>query len=589
MAFDAKRFLQTVTDNPGVYQMYDSAGTLLYIGKAKNLKKRLSSYFTRALDSKTQALVANIANIEVTVTANEQEALLLECSLIKSHRPKFNIVLRDDKSYPYVALSKHEFPQCSYRRGNGDKKVELFGPYTSSATAKSAINFIQKVFKIRSCTDAYFKARTRPCLQFQIGRCSAPCVGKVKPERYAKDVSMAKAFLQGDNREVTEYLHQLMSDASERQNYEQAAMYRDEITRLSKMGDSQGVYAMDGDFDVIAIAEKNGVHCVTLITVQDGQASSVDQHYPIVPKDYQDDVLGAFVSQYYTNFTPPKKVYLKLDDNELAKLLSTDFVAPTKGQAKKLYNMAFKSALEGVMHRLTSKNIFHKRYKAFCELIGSSEVKHIECFDISHTMGEQTKGSCVVFDDLGPVKSEYRIFNVENAGGNDTKAMQEVVHRRYQRRMLENKDLPDLLLIDGGKGQINAALSAIESLALDIKIIGVAKGEGRKAGLEKLYVPQADGFEMIDLPPTSSALHFINFIRDEAHRFAITKHRASRAKSMKKSVLDDIPGVGSVLKSRLLKQFGGLAGLKSASIESISRVQGVSPKLAEVIYTHLHR
>lgn len=603
--FNPEEFLSTLTNKPGVYRMYNDQQEVIYVGKAKHLKKRVSSYFHGSdKGSKTRSLVSQIRNIEVTVTNTEGEALLLEDNLIKEFKPRYNILLRDDKSYPYVYLDSHnKFPRLSFHRGAKKKQGEYFGPYPSAGAVRESLNLLQKVFRIRQCEDSFFKNRSRPCLQYQIKRCTAPCTGLISEEDYALDVRHAVMFLQGKSSLIVEELVKKMDHASSTQEYEKAAVYRDQIAQLKRVQEKQYVSGEQGNIDVIACVAKNGHACVQVFFIRDGRNLGNKYYFPkqIGQSDAQ-DILSAFLPQYYLNnktnrFVPPEIIVNhKLDEKQLLqevlsehadrKVMISDSV---RSERARWIKMAENNASMVLANELANKASLLKRFEELQEVLDLDAMpQRLECFDISHTMGESTVASCVVMDTQGVVKNDYRQFNIKDiTPGDDYAAMDQALTRRYTRLKKGEGKLPDVLFIDGGKGQVSAAMNVMEELQIDdVDIIGVAKGPERKPGLETLIVGRTG--KTIDLPSDSAALHLIQQIRDEAHRFAITGHRQRRSKTRKTSLLENIEGLGPKRRQQLLKQFGGLQGIKRAGVEDLSSVHGISRALAQRIYDHFH-
>lgn len=601
--FDSKAFLSRLTQRPGVYQMRDSAGKLLYIGKAKNLKKRVSSYFrATGLTVKTQALVSHIADIDITVTNSETEALLLEQNLIKQNRPPYNILLRDDKSYPYIFVSSGEnYPVLTFHRGAKRKKGQYFGPYPGRAAVNDSLNILQKVFRIRQCDDAFFRNRSRPCLQYQIKRCSAPCVEAISTEDYAEDVRHATMFLEGKSHTIMKELAAQMEEASKRLDFERAAEYRDQISSLQLVQEQQYVSGSAGDADVIACSIQPGGVCVHVLFVRGGRVLGSKAFHPKVSvEDSPSSVLSAFIAQWYIGSPReiPNHVIIsdELEDQDcLEEALreqrgkKVQISHRVKGERQGWLKLAVTNAEQNLTSHLASKQNIYQRYLALQEVCGLDETpSRLECFDISHSSGEATVASCVVFDRNGPLKKDYRHFNIEGiTGGDDYAAMHQALTRRYTRIKKGEGVLPDILLIDGGKGQVTQAVEVLNELQIgDVQIIGVAKGTTRKAGFETLIM--AESGKEVTLASDSAALHLIQHIRDEAHRFAITGHRARRGKARQTSQLEGIPGVGPKRRRELLKHFGGIAMIERASIEEITKVSTISRALAEEIYAALH-
>ncbi len=606
--FDSKAFLSTLTARPGVYRMYDAAGEILYVGKARNLKKRVASYFSRSDGSaKTQALVAQIQRIEVTVTHTEGEALLLENNLIKALQPRYNILLRDDKGYPYIYLSDDEFPRLSFHRGRRSGRGRYFGPYPSSNAVRESLNLMQKLFPVRQCDNTFYSNRSRACLQYQIKRCSGPCVGLVTRERYLDEVRHAVMFLEGKNSEVIDELARRMEAAAAELDFEAAALYRDQIANLRRVQERQYVSGSAGaDCDVIAVASAAGVACVQVFYIRGGHNLGNKTFYPRNAADAGPaELLGAFLPQYYLAHAPgegerpiPPEILLShpLEDEAwLAEGLSEQagrkvtLSSRLRGERARWVAMAQNNAELALQAHLASKASLLGRFEALQEALQLEAMpQRIECFDISHTMGERTVASCVVFDWEGPVKSDYRRFNIDGiTPGDDYAAMHQALTRRFRRLQEGEGKAPDILLIDGGKGQVQQAHDVLEELAIaGILVVGVAKGPTRKAGLEQLILSGVEAPTI--LPPESPALHLIQQVRDEAHRFAITGHRQRRAKARRASTLEDIPGLGPKRRQQLLRQFGGLQEVARAGVEDLSKVHGISRQLAQRIYDALH-
>ena len=603
LGFDAKAFLQQVTKRPGVYQMYNSQEELLYIGKAKNLKNRLSSYFrSTGLSIKTQALVAHIHDIQVTVTNSETEALLLEQNLIKQYRPPYNILLRDDKSYPYIFISdKESYPAVRFSRGAKRKSGRYFGPFPSGGAVRDSLNLLQKIFKIRQCEESFFKNRSRPCLQYQIKRCTAPCVELISPEEYQQDIRHASMFLEGKNNLVMDEVASQMEAASQALNFEQAALYRDQLISLQKVQEQQYVSGMQGDADVIGCAIQPGGVCLHMLFVRGGRIIGSKSHHPKVSvEETAAEILSAFVAQWYLSGQREIPAYVILPEEIADKDCMEEALAQERNKKVKLTHnvrgeragwqkLAQTNAEQQLGTYLANKKNIYNRYLELQELLGLDETpKRLECFDISHSSGEATVASCVVFDRNGPLKSDYRYFNIEGiTAGDDYAAMHQALERRYKRLKKGEGKMPDILLVDGGKGQVTQAMEVLDLLEIEnVLVIGVAKGPTRKAGFEVLI--SGDTGEETVLESDSSALHLIQHIRDEAHRFAITGHRARRGKARKKSVLEDIPGVGPKRRRELLRHFGGIQEIERASIEEIAKVSTISQTIAEEIYAALH-
>lgn len=601
--FDASAFLVGCSSRPGVYRMFDSGEKLLYVGKAKNLKKRLSSYFRKTgLAPKTAALVARIRHIETTITANETEALLLEQNLIKQWRPPYNILLRDDKSYPYVFLSDGDYPRLSFHRGAKKRKGRYFGPYPSALAIRESLNLLQKTFQVRQCEDSYFKNRTRPCLQYQIKRCKGPCVGLVSPEEYAQDVRRSAMFLEGRSNALADELSSAMEEAAMNLEFEKAAQLRDQIALLRRVQDQQSMEGGTGNVDVVAVMLIAGGACVNLITVRDGRVLGSKSFFPQVAiEEAPGDVMMAFLAQYYLGNAErdlPTEVIVNAAHDDFPTLV--DAVAATRGRSFSItqrvrgtrarwQQLAITNAEHALNSRLADRQHMAERFESLADALKLDEVpQRLECFDISHSSGEATVASCVVFGPEGPIKSDYRRYNIEGiAPGDDYAAMQQALTRRLSKVKEGEGKLPDILLVDGGKGQLTMAQEVLQELAIpDLTLLGVAKGVTRKPGLETLYLN--DAAHEFTLPGNSPALHLIQQIRDESHRFAITGHRARRGKTRRTSTLEEVAGVGAKRRRELLKHFGGLQELKRASIDDIAKVSGISKKLAESIYATLH-
>ncbi|MBL3590823.1 MAG: excinuclease ABC subunit UvrC [gamma proteobacterium endosymbiont of Lamellibrachia anaximandri] len=598
--FDAKTFLSTLTTRPGVYRMLGRDDKLLYVGKAKNLKKRVSSYFSRSLNRRIQLMVSQIEGIEVVVTHTEAEALILENNLIKSLKPKYNILLRDDKSYPYIHLSTDQkFPRLSFRRGARTGKGRYFGPYPSAGSTRETLQILQKLFSVRQCEESFFRNRSRPCLQYQIKRCDAPCVELVDEETYARDVRHAVLFLEGKANRVIDELVARMESASQAQAFEKAALYRDQIKRLRRIQERQYVSGEGGDLDIVAVSLIGSSACVQVFFIRSGRNLGNKSFYPGIPSGANEaSVLSAFVSQYYLDKPVPSEIILNEEPTGrvlLQEVLSNQsghkvrISSRVRGERARWLRMAEGNAALALKARLASRIDMEGRLEALQQALDLPELPaRMECFDISHTRGELTVASCVVFNEQGPLKSDYRRFNIEGiTPGDDYAAMQQALERRYTRIKKGEVPLPDILFIDGGRGQISVVEESLRELGVSgLTLVGVAKGADRKAGMEQLFLLGSS--TPIILPADSPALHLVQQIRDEAHRFAITAHRQRRERKRRTSVLEEIPGIGPKRRQRLLRQFGGLQELARAGIEDISRVEGVSQKLAEQIYQTFH-
>jgi excinuclease ABC subunit C len=602
--FDARDFVAKLPSRPGVYRMHDQDHEVIYVGKAKNLKSRVSNYFRgSALDTKTLALVSHIDYVEVTVTASETEALLLEQSLIKEHRPPYNIVLRDDKSYPFIYLSSEdEYPRLAFHRGAKNKKGKYFGPFPSAYSVRDSLNILQKVFRVRQCEDSFFRNRSRPCLQYQINRCSGPCCGLVSPQEYADDVHHASLFLEGKSRDVLKDYANQMEDASKALEFEKAARHRDQIQHLRRIQEQQYVVGNDGDIDVIAAVRSPGGVCVLVMYIRGGRLLGNKTYFPGTRLDEDPgEILAAFVPQFYLtgsgNREIPKDIIVnaRIEDRHLIQEALTEFsgkrvrlMDSVRSARRRWVDLAVTNAEQSLGTHLSNRDNVRQRFDALQEALGLDAVpERLECFDISHSSGEATVASCVVFDQTGPVKSDYRRYNIDGiAPGDDYAAMAQALNRRYTRLKKGEGQIPDVLIVDGGKGQLSEAERILEELQVTgITLVGVAKGPTRKAGLESLFVSGRGEF---NLSPDNPALHLIQHIRDESHRFAITAHRQRRGKKRNTSVLEGIEGVGPKRRRALLRHFGGSGQVQSASVEELAKVEGISNTLAEQIYATLH-
>lgn len=600
--FDPETFLANLTRKPGVYRMLDGQGNALYVGKARSLKARVTSYFRASgLASKTMALVARIRDIEITVTNSETEALLLEQSLIKQERPPYNVVLRDDKSYPYIYLTDHgHFPRLTFHRGARRKTGRYFGPFPSASAVRDSLNALQKLFRIRQCDDTFFKNRSRPCLQYQIQRCSGPCVGFVTPEAYRQDVELSVLFLEGRSDRVLETLKQRMSAAAESLDFEHAAKFRDQIAQLRRVQEAQYVHASEGEVDVFAMAQDGAVVCVQALYIRAGRMLGRRTWFPRNELRLDSaEMLGAFVSQYYlagNDRDLPKTVIMSeaiADSGILCEALSglagrkVTVVSAVRGQRAGWLRLATDNAAYSLASYLADKRNVYARFVSLQDALQLEDVpERLECFDISHTMGKETVASCVVFDVNGPLKSDYRRFNIDGiAPGDDYAAMEQALRRRYTRLKKGEGVLPGILLIDGGPGQLRRACQVLAELQVeDVLVLAIAKGAGRKPGLERFFTVGGQ----IVIAPETDAFHLLQHIRDEAHRFAITGHRQRRQKQRRRSELDNIPGVGPKRRRELLTHFGSLSALKGAGAEEIAKVPGISRRLAEEVYGALH-
>jgi excinuclease ABC subunit C len=603
-AFDSARFLADTTQQPGIYQMFGGDGQILYVGKAKNLKARLASYFRKTgLTPKTAALVAKIARVEVTITASETEALILEQNLIKSNRPPYNILLRDDKSYPYIFISSSEdYPRISFHRGAKKKRGDYYGPFPNVGAVRDSLNFLQKTFRIRQCEDSVFNNRSRPCLQYQIKRCTAPCVEFISPKEYANDLRHTQMFLMGNNDSLIQELADQMDTAARDQAYEKAAALRDQITALRSIQSQQVMEEGNSDIDVIAALMQGNTICVHVLFVRKGRILGSRSFFPqSTLVENEAEVLEQFLPQFYLTDSGREIPRAIITNHEIAEaeLFSAalqqslgrqvSLTSKVRGHRAQWLQMAASAAQQNLVAHINSKKNSRDRMIALQEALDLDEApQRLECFDISHSSGELTVASCVVFDSNGPLKSDYRRFNIDGiTPGDDYAAMEQALQRRYTRLQKGEGKLPDILIIDGGKGQLGKAISMLAELGVSgVKILGVAKGATRKAGFETLF--DADTGAEIVLSSDSPALHLIQHIRDESHRFAITGHKQRRDKKRKTSTLEDLPGIGAARRRELLRHFGGMQEVQRASINDLARVAGISQRLAEDIYAFFH-
>lgn len=600
-AFDGKVFVKTLTTSPGVYRYFDEDGDLLYVGKAGNLKKRVSSYFLKPkMEPRIAAMVSQIARVDITVTRTEGEALLLESQLIKSLKPRYNILLRDDKSYPYIFLSGGEdYPRLAFHRGAKSMPGRYFGPYPSAFAVRESLNLMQKLFKVRQCEDSYFKNRSRPCLQHQIGRCTAPCVKLITVDDYRNDVRHAEMFLEGRSSAVIDELAGEMEKASKALEFERAAAMRDQVAALRKLQAEHHVQGASADMDVLACRIEAGMACVSVLFFRNGISLGTRDFFPRLPLDAEpSDVLEQFIAQYYLDRPVPRELILgeTLPNQQiLAEMLAqqsghvVELKSSVRGERARFLQMAERNAQASLTARLASRQTLGARFDDLQKLLELDEPpRRIECFDISHTQGELTVASCVVFGPEGPEKSHYRRFNISGiTPGDDYAAMHQALVRRFRKVAEGEGARPDLLLIDGGTGQVAQALDVLRELGVaGINVVGVAKGPGRRAGEETLIL--ADSGRELHPGSASPALHLVAAVRDEAHRFAISGHRKRREKARERSVLEDVPGVGARRRSALLKAFGGLAGVEAAGVEELMQVKGIDRGLAERIYAVLH-
>lgn len=605
MAFEHKAFLKTLTQRPGIYQMLDGDGAVLYVGKAKNLKNRVSSYFRKTgLSSKTAALVKRIGQIDVTVTETETEALILEHNLIKQYRPPFNILMRDDKSYPYIFLSdKDTWPRLAFHRGAKKAKGSYFGPFPSVHAVRESMSFLQKTFKVRQCEDSFFKNRSRPCLQYQIKRCTAPCVEMISAQEYTEDVNLTRLYLEGKADKILQQLELEMEAASASLQFEKAAEHRDQIAALRQVQAQQMIEKGRGTIDVVAAAVNSGQACVHMLYVRQGRILGSRSYYPKTALAEQpSDLLEEFLPQLYLDGGGrpdlPKEILVNAafegaevltDALEKSIGRKLEIKHSVRGFRAKWVELAQRTAEQNLAGKLASRQTLQQRFESLRDTLGLEALpERLECFDISHSSGEAVVASCVVFDGNGALKSDYRRFNIDNIkAGDDYAAMEQAIRRRYTRLMKGEGKLPDILLIDGGKGQIGIAKAVLADLGVvGVAVVGVAKGSTRKPGLETLILADQDNKEIAR--PQQPALHLIQQIRDEAHRFAITGHKARRDKKRRTSPLEGIPGVGPTRRRDLLKHFGGLAEVQKASLADLMKVNNIDKKVAEAIYAALY-
>jgi len=602
--FDGKTFVRSLSGRPGVYRMLAENGEVLYVGKARNLKKRVSSYFLRRPDNpRIRAMLQHVAGMEISVTHSETEALLLESNLIKSLKPRYNIQLRDDKSYPYIFLSDQPFPRLAFHRGARREKGRYFGPYPSAASVRDALALIQKVFPVRQCDDTVFRHRSRPCLQYQIRRCTAPCVGLVSEAAYADDVRHAAMFLEGQSSVVIEDLIRRMDEEATALNYEMAAHLRDRITALRKVQERQAVSSEAGEADIVAIVKKGNDVCAGVTFVRQGRNLGTRNFFPKPGSDNSlEELLAGFLAQYYFDKQVPPVIVLNhhaLDSAWLEAALTersshaVKLISRPRGLQRRWAKLAELNARAELARHLAGRSNLLNRFESLQESLQLETLpERLECFDVSHTQGEATVASCVVFTREGPQKSDYRRFNITDVQpGDDYAAIEQVLSRRYRRMLESDPDrehkLPDLIIIDGGKGQLSRAESVLHELGLhDVRLLAIAKGEERKPGKEQLFLSGREGATI--LPPDSHALHLLQQVRDEAHRFAITGHRQRRAKARRESILEGIPGIGTRRRQLLLKRLGGMQEVSRASVEQLESVPGISPSLAQRIHAVFH-
>ncbi|MFO0043058.1 MAG: excinuclease ABC subunit UvrC [Pseudomonadota bacterium] len=601
-AFDGKAVAQALGAGPGVYRRLDDQGAVLYVGKASSLRKRVGSYFSRPqLQPRLMAMVSRIAAIETTVTRTEAEALLLENELIKSLKPRYNVLLRDDKSYPWIHLATdQEFPRLGFHRGARGRAGRYFGPFPSAHAVRESIDLLQKLFRVRQCEDSFFRGRSRPCLQHQIGRCTAPCVGLINHEEYARDVRHTAMFLDGRSTTVTGELAAEMDAASRALDFERAALLRDQIATLKQVQARQFVSTAEQEADVLGCAVGDGMACVHALFFRNGVSLGGRSFFPRAPADADaTTVLGAFVSQHYIEHPAPHLVLLShpIEDNELLSAALSErrggrveLRHAQRGERARLVEMALRNAMQAIATQPLRRDTIEARWNALATLLGlETPPARIECFDVSHIRGEATVASCVVFDRSGPVKAQYRRYNIDGvAPGDDYGAMRQALQRRFRRAQKEHGPIPDLLLIDGGRGQLAQAEAVLSELAVQgVAVVGVAKGPDRRPGLEELVLGGPSG-RALRPREDDPGLHLVQWVRDEAHRFAITGHRARRQKTRDTSTLEGIAGIGVRRRSLLLRHFGGLAGVQGAGVEELAAVPGIDRALAARIYQALH-
>nr|WP_281281978.1 excinuclease ABC subunit UvrC [Aliikangiella coralliicola] len=594
--------MKNLTQLPGIYQMINQAGEIIYVGKAKNLKKRVSSYFQKQDHTpKTRVMVSQIHDVQIVVTESENEALILENQFIKKYRPRYNVVFRDDKSYPYILLSDEDYPRLSIHRGRQTKKGDYFGPFTGATAARYSISLMQKLFLIRQCENSVFKYRSRPCLQYQIKRCSGSCVDKISQRDYLKDVELVRLFYKGKNHDVLKVLTERMQLASEKLEFETAAQIRDQIIQLRRVLEKQSAQGSDTDIDIIATGMIEKTVGIFVLHIRNGLVQGSRNFFPKVPGDTSvEEVIESFIGHFYTasqNELPAEIItnHPLAEAEELAGLIGENrgskvrLAHKVKTSRAAWLDMANRNLNEMISAKLATKNHTQKRMQCLMDELALDKLPmRMECFDISHFQGEQTVASCVVFEQGQAKKSDYRRFNIKDvAAGDDYAAIEQAVRRRFQRLVREEAKLPDLLIIDGGKGQLNQAQKVIEELNLDeVTLISVAKGSERKVGMEQIFFPsEAIARRLNDDSP---GLHLIQAIRDEAHRFAITGHRGKRDKQRKTSILEGIPGVGAKRRRAIIQHFGGLQEVKRAGVSDLKQVDGISQSLAQSIYDHLH-
>ena len=598
--FDPRDLLKNASKGPGVYQFKDAGGQVLYVGKARNLKNRLTSYFTRSdAEPKKRAMVSHVAGVDLILTHTESEALLLESNLIKKHRPRYNIVLRDDKSYPYIRLDdSHAFPRLSFYRGGRRESGKYFGPYASAYSVRQTLSQIQKLFRVRLCEDTFYRLRSRPCLQYQIDRCTAPCVGLATESEYAEDIRQAALFLEGRDSTLNDYLVEKMEQCAIRQDYEAAALFRDRIKALRRVLEHQYISVGDGDRDVIALCAEQGQYCVDVTFIRGGRHSGNKTFFPRPALDEgPKQIVEGFIGQFYTGKVVPREVIVSPapDNKSVVESALTSLakrrvriISHPRGAKARVVEQAMNNARAGLAAKISGHQAQRERLEALREFLDLPETpRRIECFDVSHTSGGNTVVSCVVFDSEGSRNMDYRRFNIKDGGGDDYGALAEALQRRFKRVKAGEGQYPDILIIDGGRGQINTASAVLEELQIDgIVVLGIAKGRDRKPGRERIYAPGAR--QALAVSSNSPSMHYLQQIRDEAHRFAITGHRRQRAKNIGNSRLQEIPGIGSAKRQALLKHLGGLQEVSRAGIEDLASVPGISKPLAERVYSYFH-
>lgn len=603
--FDPAEFLKTLTQRPGIYRMLDGAGKVLYVGKARNLKNRVASYFRSNLSPKTSALMKLVSDVQVIITDSENAALILESNLIKEFKPRFNVLLRDDKSYPYIFIStEHEFPRIELHRGKINAKGRYFGPFPNSYAVRESLQLLQKLFRIRPCRDSFFRNRTRPCLQYQIDRCTGPCVGLIDKQSYAEDIGLAISFLEGKNEQIIQNLMTRMQQAASEQKYELAAEFRNQIDHLRHVQEQQVVNKTQGDVDIIALIWQSGIACLAILYLRAGRILGNKCFFPKIPQDSDaNEVIESFISQYYLQSVHqediPRYIILNQEFPELSWLENTlaevaqhpvKIITKPRGDQTGWVQMAIDNAKQAMTQHLAQQLIIEERLIALQKALDLKALPlTIECFDISHTQGEATVASCVVYSPQGFKKSAYRRFNIKNiTAGDDYAAMHQALLRHFKQILQKNSALPDLLLIDGGKGQLAQAKAVLAELNITaITVLAIAKGPSRKPEFETYWL--ADKEQAISLEQYPAAMHLLQEIRNEAHRFAITGHRKQRAKRRNVSFLEQIPGIGAKRRQQLLQRFGGLQGIKVASVHEIAKCPGLNLALAERIYQFLHK